>query len=1095
MIEWQSESSLFTLRVRAKQWYWVYKIDLRNVSDIFSAPRNIGSNKWRFATFGDIQTADNYLQISQLRAYSNWSKTFWNNFVTLKNPKLVKSVHDSSVINAYRQEYLSNAELTFMFNRSTQKYAGFKKRWLGTQNNQFFFLEKDLLSEVFKDSFSDTRKMNTYVSKQLESIDEKEVDLKQGWFEWQKNKGRHLQKDLYLFKKRFKTLEQVDIDTAFKALNKSVPDTGTKLLEKFKEKREKLKKKVTRDELKLLNKYFETPTIKTEWLDNERDINRICSELAYWDSIKATKAHLNKLSHSDNHQRKFEARKLPLLTDLDSMYEENFSKEPEMARLSGKNISKKGKTRSTYKSFKFGKLLKQLELLKSEKAGEESLIEASKTIIRENYQSEYEFEKALKKATSKINSKKERLKKKLILRHLKRCSSKKWYRSFRLRKEFMPKTVNLFRLSKTCYERYYDNMIFNSKIKNHNHAVEFAKGRASIYDSHNPLRQMSEEDYHWAKFLISSSTNSSSKDHNALINFLKEEKYGTSNFIEHLGSFRHKNSTELMKTYDALFYLKANEYTLQDLYYKKLKELWNQRLENTSSKKALKSVDYFADFITDAGVHPIIKQYNYCIATTTSTPSLDFYKNFINYLGVQNFYKTSADHKKFLKNLEFEKILKQNLPRVFEHTPNDLYFNFTIKKSLLNEILVSEIFEKLNKEDTIKVRRIVTPKITEELSELHKVDKKLLLVRKGMRRAIKEGIRSGKRLSNKSDYTLYDSIQNPAVRLKNVEPFFSTNAKTYKNGKRNSWLEHLEGSLLESKNHKILCDYLTGLLLNATHHESIKHPDHETDGRIIKRSMGSVNPLRILKNPSTDLFFVHDHLNQDRLDMLRLKFNEKAHPIAEKPINPYDYLTFKQKRYNIRTDFTFKKLLFNYKTGNYKKFEKNPFLKDLAIVKRCKDEVPNVKDNFKMVQKAKKRTDSTRVASWNRLLRSRRVLVLPAHVNITVITNSFDIVHSWHIPGLGLKMDCLPGRATHHTLYIDNVGLYYGQCAEVCGRYHHHMPIRVCALPFEHFLVWWHTFGLPKFLFPDESLREQALLDKKFARYNRLKPLLRQFSW
>lgn len=191
----------------------------------------------------------------------------------------------------------------------------------------------------------------------------------------------------------------------------------------------------------------------------------------------------------------------------------------------------------------------------------------------------------------------------------------------------------------------------------------------------------------------------------------------------------------------------------------------------------MKSVDYFADFITDAGVQPIIKQYNYCIATTTSTPSLDFYKNFINYLGVQNFYKTSADHKKFLKNLEFEKILKQNLPRVFEHTPNDLYFNFTIKKSLLNEILVSEIFEKLNKEDTIKVRRIVTPKITEELSELHKVDKKLLLVRKGMRRAIKEGIRSGKRLSNKSDYTLYDSIQNPAVRLKKCRTVFLNKRK------------------------------------------------------------------------------------------------------------------------------------------------------------------------------------------------------------------------------------------------------------------------------------------------------------------------------
>jgi heme/copper-type cytochrome/quinol oxidase subunit 2 len=89
---------------------------------------------------------------------------------------------------------------------------------------------------------------------------------------------------------------------------------------------------------------------------------------------------------------------------------------------------------------------------------------------------------------------------------------------------------------------------------------------------------------------------------------------------------------------------------------------------------------------------------------------------------------------------------------------------------------------------------------------------------------------------------------------------------------------------------------------------------------------------------------------------------------------------------------------------------------------------------------------------------------LPAHTNLTLITNSFDVIHSWFIPGLGLKMDCIPGRSTHHSFYIDNVGFYYGQCAEICGRYHHHMPIRVCALPFEHFLIWWHTFGLPRLM-------------------------------
>lgn len=98
-----------------------------------------------------------------------------------------------------------------------------------------------------------------------------------------------------------------------------------------------------------------------------------------------------------------------------------------------------------------------------------------------------------------------------------------------------------------------------------------------------------------------------------------------------------------------------------------------------------------------------------------------------------------------------------------------------------------------------------------------------------------------------------------------------------------------------------------------------------------------------------------------------------------------------------------------------------------------------------------------------RLLRTKRILVLPAHVNITVVTNSNDVVHSWFIPGLGIKLDCVPGRSTHHTFYIDNVGLYYGQCAEICGRYHHHMPIRLCALPFEQFLVWWQRKGLRRF--------------------------------
>ena len=45
LIEWQNESSLFTLRIRGKQWYWVYKLDFKNFTNIITAPKNIGHNK------------------------------------------------------------------------------------------------------------------------------------------------------------------------------------------------------------------------------------------------------------------------------------------------------------------------------------------------------------------------------------------------------------------------------------------------------------------------------------------------------------------------------------------------------------------------------------------------------------------------------------------------------------------------------------------------------------------------------------------------------------------------------------------------------------------------------------------------------------------------------------------------------------------------------------------------------------------------------------------------------------------------------------------------------------------------------------------
>lgn len=89
-----------------------------------------------------------------------------------------------------------------------------------------------------------------------------------------------------------------------------------------------------------------------------------------------------------------------------------------------------------------------------------------------------------------------------------------------------------------------------------------------------------------------------------------------------------------------------------------------------------------------------------------------------------------------------------------------------------------------------------------------------------------------------------------------------------------------------------------------------------------------------------------------------------------------------------------------------------------------------------------------------RLLRTDNVVLVPGYVLVNVVTNSYDVVHSWFVPGLGIKMDCVPGRSTHHTFYFNCYGVYFGQCAEICGRFHHHMPIKVAIVRFNVFKMW-----------------------------------------
>ena len=90
-----------------------------------------------------------------------------------------------------------------------------------------------------------------------------------------------------------------------------------------------------------------------------------------------------------------------------------------------------------------------------------------------------------------------------------------------------------------------------------------------------------------------------------------------------------------------------------------------------------------------------------------------------------------------------------------------------------------------------------------------------------------------------------------------------------------------------------------------------------------------------------------------------------------------------------------------------------------------------------------------------RLLSANNAAVLPTRAVVRLLATAEDVIHSWALPGLGIKLDCVPGRLYVSFVNIAREGVYYGQCSELCGWTHFNMPVVLYAIPFEHFLLWW----------------------------------------
>jgi len=89
-----------------------------------------------------------------------------------------------------------------------------------------------------------------------------------------------------------------------------------------------------------------------------------------------------------------------------------------------------------------------------------------------------------------------------------------------------------------------------------------------------------------------------------------------------------------------------------------------------------------------------------------------------------------------------------------------------------------------------------------------------------------------------------------------------------------------------------------------------------------------------------------------------------------------------------------------------------------------------------------------------RLLDVDNKVILPEDTHTRIIAQGADVIHDYAVPSLGLKIDAVPGRLNQGSILIERLGVFYGQCSEICGVYHGFMPTVVESVSHIDYLTW-----------------------------------------
>nr|ABE47646.1 cytochrome c oxidase II [Jalmenus ictinus] len=108
--------------------------------------------------------------------------------------------------------------------------------------------------------------------------------------------------------------------------------------------------------------------------------------------------------------------------------------------------------------------------------------------------------------------------------------------------------------------------------------------------------------------------------------------------------------------------------------------------------------------------------------------------------------------------------------------------------------------------------------------------------------------------------------------------------------------------------------------------------------------------------------------------------------------------------------------------------------------------------------------DSYMIQNYNnnnnfRLLDVDNRIIIPMNNNIRMLITATDVIHSWTVPSIGVKVDANPGRLNQTSFFMNRPGIFFGQCSEICGANHSFMPIMIESISIKNFINWINNYS------------------------------------